>query len=334
MILRTLKSNHQYNLFWVPLFGILFWLKNLVSPVSYNFFPGENENVLFAPLYNLLSQSPLLQVILSLVLVIVIAFLMQMLNTRFAFIRVRTKLVPILFVLIIAGFTEMHTLHSVYFAILFLIFALYSLFGTFDKSKPYSSIFNAGFFLGIGSLFYLNLIVLIPAFIFGVGLLSKDSKWRGYVILLIGFFVPVLFAYSYAVLAGQTFELLETFKNNIFTPVNHFPTNIPLYVLLAYLTILTIAGSVKIAQQYDSKKVSTRKYFTIFFILFICSLLSYLFIPGASQEILIIASIPVTFLVSNFFVFMNKRLPAEILFILLLLVIIFMQFSDKFVLNG
>lgn len=334
MILRTLKSNSQVNLLLVPIIGILFWVKNLVQPVSYNFFPGENENVLFLPVFNLLSNSPLLQVFTSLVLVIVIALVMQLINTQFAFIRIRSKLIPLLYVIIIAGFTELHTLHPVHFAIPFLLFAIYSLFGTFEKPKPYSSIFNAGFFLGIGSLFYSNLIVLIPAFIIGIGLLSKDSNWRGFIILFIGFLAPVLFAFSYAALTEQTMGLLEIFKKNIFTSANQLQTNIPFYVLLSYLIILTIVGSVKIAQQYDSKKVSTRKYFLIFFILFICSMLGYVFIPGASEEILIVAAIPVTFLVSNFFVFMTKKYLAELLFILLLVVIIFMQFSDKFILNG
>ncbi len=334
MILRTLKSNNQYNLLWVPIFGILFWLRNLLDPVEYNFFPGENENILFAPIYNLLSQSLFIQVVGSLVLVIIIAFIMQMLNTRFSFIQVRTKLVPILYVIIVAGFTKLHTLHSVYFAILFLLFALNSLFVTFDKSKPYSNIFNAGFLLGIGTLFYLNLVVLLPAFIIGLGILSKDSNWRGYVILFLGFLVPMIFSASYVVLTEQTSAFYQTFLKSITTPANQTPLNIPLYVLLAYLTILTIAGSVKIAQQYDSKKVSTRKYFAVFFVLFICSLLSYLFLPGVSQEILIIASIPVTLLVSNLFVFMTRRIPAEVLFVLLFLVIIFIQFADKFVLNG
>lgn len=334
MILRTLKSNSQFNLILVPIIGIIFWIKNILHPVSYDFFPGENENVLFSPIFEWLNYSPLFQVILSLLLVIISAFLMQMLNTQFSFIRIRTKLIPILYVIIIGGFTELHTLHPVQFAVPFLLFALYNLFGTFEKSKPYSNIFNAGFFLGIGSLFYLNLIVLFPAFIIGIGLLSKDRNWRGYVILFLGFLVPVIFAFSYATLLDQLPELIKTFQNNIIMPANQVPANIPLYVLLAYLTVLTLAGSMKIVQQYDSKKISTRKYFTVFFILFICSLLSYLFIPGASQEILMIASIPVTFLVSNLFVFMNRKIPAKILFILLFLVIIFMQFSDKFVFNG
>lgn len=334
MILRKLKSNNQFNLFLVPIIGILFWVINLIHPVSYDFFEGENENLLFSPIFELLNFSPLLLVILSLVLVLISAFLMQFLNTQFAFIRIRTKLIPILYVIIIAGFTELHTLHPVQFAVLFLLFALYNLFGIFEKPKSYRNIFNAGFFLAIGSLFYLNLVFSIPAFIFGIGLLSKEINWRNFVILAIGFFVPILFAFSYAVFTEQTPDLLDVFRKNMFSPINHFKTNIALFVLLFYLIVLTVAGSIKIVQQYDSKKVSTRKYFLVFLLLFICSLLSYLFIPGAAQEMLIIATIPVAYLVSNYFVFMKRGILAEILFTVLLLVIVFMQFSDKFILNG
>ena len=87
-------------------------------------------------------------------------------------------------------------------------------------------------------------------------------------------------------------------------------------------------------KQYDSKKVSSRKYFSIFFTIFVLGMLSFAFIPVTSQEMLVIIAIPVTYLISNLFVFMKSRFWSEVLFILLLGIVIFMQFSDKFMLNG
>jgi len=334
MILRTLKSNRSINLILFPVFGILLWLKSLVQPFSYEFFTGESNNILFVPINNIFGDLLFFRVLFSLIFVVFFAFVVQQFNDRYLFIRVRTKLPATLFVIIVGGFTGLHTLHPVYPASIFLLFAIYFLFSTLGKTKPYSSIFNTGFLLGIGSLFYFNLVVLFPAFLIGITILIKNSKWREYVILLMGFLLPFIFAISYAVLSEQTLEILKTFEENIITPVNHFRTNIPLHLLLTYLILLTLAGSIKILQQYDSKKVSTRKYFTIFFVLFVFSMISFAFIPATSQEMLVIIAIPVTYLISNYFVFMKSRFWGELLFALLLAIVIFMQFSDKLILNG
>lgn len=334
MILKPLKSHRQINLLIFPIIGILFWLKSLILPFSYPFFPGENNNVLFSPIYSLVQNSAFLQVLLSLILVILLAMVIQLLNDRYSFIRIRTQLPASLFVIIVGGFTQLHTLHPVFLSALFLLFAIYSLFGTFEKSKPYSIIFNVGFFIGIGTLIYFNLIILFPAFLIGVSILTKETGWREYLILFIGLFVPFFFAFSYAVLTEQTLEMMKTFEENIVTPVNHFRTNIPLHALVTMLILLTLAGSIKIIQQFDSKKVSSRKYFIVFFMLFIFSMLSFVFIPGTSQEMLVIIAVPVTYLISNLFVFMKSRFWGEFLFLLLIGIVIFIQFSDKFILNG
>jgi hypothetical protein len=330
MILRTLKSNRQRNLILFPLIGILLWVKSILFPFSYDYYPGENSNVLFKIIYQPLQEFEWLQVILSLGLVIVLALGVQMLNDVFTFIRIRTKLPGSLYIIIVGGFIQLHTLHPVYLATLFFLLAIFSLFGTFEQIKPYSKIFNAGFFMGIGSLFYLNLAILLPAFIIGVFILSRESSWRGWIILSVGFLVPLIFAFSYAFLTDQTAEILSVFEKNIVTSVDHFGTNIALHVFLSIIILLTLFSSIKIIQQYDTKKVSTRKYFSIFLILFIISLLSITFIPVTSQEMLVVMAIPVTYLISNFFVFLNSRFWGELLFSLLIVIVILMQFSDKF----
>ena len=329
MILKTLKSNRAINLLIVPAIAILFWLKDLISPFSYQFYPGENSNILFTSINSFTENLDFVQVAISIVLVIIIAVLVQVINDRYMFIRVRTKLPSILFTIIVSGFTNLHTLHPVFPATIFLLLAIYSLFDTFEKTKPYSNVFNAGFFIGVGTLFYLNLIVILPAFFIGISILTRESNWRKYIILLIGIFVPAFSAFSYAVITEQIPEMLTTITQNIVTPVNHFRLNIPLYVLLSILVLLTLTGSIKILRQYDSKKVSTRKYFTIFFIIFILSLLSFVFIPVTSQEILVIIAIPITYLISNLFVFMKSRFWSELLFLILFAIVIFMQFSEN-----
>lgn len=331
MILRTLKSNGPLDYFLFLIIGILFWISSLRFPFPYDFFDGENNSILYAPIFKITVKVPLLQVLLSLIIVLFLAFLIQQINSRYALIKVRTKLPIAIYIIIIGGFTTMHTLHPVFFGAIFLLVGIHSLFSVFNNSDPQLDIFNAGLFLAIGTLFYFNLVVILPAFLIAVSVLRRERKWREFLILIIGFIIPVLFALSYAFFTDQLNEVFVTFQKNIITPVNHFKTNYPLQGFLALLVFLTIIGSLKMIQQYDSKKVSTRKYYLILFIIFVFSMLSFIFIPAASQEMLVIAVLPVTFLISNLFASIESGFWRELLFTLLLGTAIFMQFADKLI---
>lgn len=325
MILRILKSNSAVNYILFPLLAAVVWLESLINPDIYSFYRGETQNLLYQPIARLFKNAALLQSISSLVILLALALIVLQINNRYSFIRVRTMLPAPLFIIMISGLVDMHTLHPVYFAAFFVLIAIHRFFNAFDKVKPYSAIFDAGLSLGVAALFYFNIVVLFPAFLFGIPILARETRWREFVIVLLGFLLPFVFAMSYAFVTNQFLEVLKIFEINTSTPNNHFLENVPLQIYLGFLIVLTLLGSIKIIQQYDSKKVSTRKFFTVFFLLFVTSLASFTFVPATSQEMLVITAIPVTFLVSNFFVFLRSRFWGELLFSLLLIIVITLQ---------
>lgn len=311
----------------MPLVTMALWMKSLLHPFAYNYFPGEDQNILYDFIYHLVNDKALVQVISGIVMVVLLAYTIQLVNDRYMFIRIKSKLPALLFVVIVGGFVPMHTLHPVYFGALFTLIAIYRLFGIFDTKKAYSSTFDVGFLLGIGALFYLDVAVLIPAFIVGIALLGREVGWREFTTLLLGFFLPFVFSAAYAVLTDSWLEVINMMKESIVTPVNHFKSNTPLQVYLVALILFTIAGSIGMFGQYDTKKISSRKYFTVFFWIFIFSLAGFALNPVTSQEMLVITAIPVTYLIANYFVFMKSRFWSELLFILLVLIVVSMQFS-------
>ncbi len=311
----------------MPLVTIALWMKSLLHPFAYNYFPGEDQNILYNFIYHLVNDKAWVQVISGIVMVVLLAYTIQLVNDRYMFIRIKSKLPALLFVVIVGGFVPMHTLHPVYFGALFTLIAIYRLFGIFDTKKAYSSTFDVGFLLGVGALFYLDVAVLIPAFIVGIALLGREVGWREFTTLLLGFLLPFVFSAAYAVLTDSWLEVINMMKESIVTPVNHFKSNTPLQVYLVALILFTIAGSIGMFGQYDTKKISSRKYFTVFFWIFIFSLAGFALNPVTSQEMLVITAIPVTYLIANYFVFMKSRFWSELLFILLVLIVVSMQFS-------
>lgn len=325
MLLKTLKSNRAVNFFLFPLMGILFWLKDLIAPRTYNFYRGETDNMLYAPVHNLLKEYPFAQLLFMLILLTAMALLLIQMNNRFNIVRIRTMLPAPLYILLVSGFIDMHAMHPVYFAAFFVLLAVYRLFSAFDQVKAYSPAFDSGFLLGVASLFYLNSAVLFPAFLIGVGILSRETKWREFVVCLTGFLLPFIFAFSYAFIIDGIPEFLKTLQLNAYTPVEKMKSNLPVLGYLGFLLVLILFGSAKILQQYDTKKVSTRKFFIVLFLLFLFAILDFILVPATSLEIFVIAAIPVTFLLSNFFVFLKSRFWAEFWFALLVVAVILME---------
>lgn len=325
MLLKILKSNRAVNFFLFPFLGILFWLKSLISPRAYTFYNGETDNILYKPIHNLTSEIPILQIIIPLFLIIGMALIMLQINNRYNIIRIRTMLPAPLFILIVSGFSDLHTMHPVYFAAFFVLLAIYRLFSAFDEVKTYSPAFDSGFFLGVAALFYFNAFILFPAFLIGLGILSREPRWREFFVSTVGFILPFVFAFSYVFVLGKFPEFLITLEMNILTPVAYLKSNLPVLVYLGFLFVSILLGSLKIVQQYDAKKVSTRKYFIVLFLMFLFMLFSFILVPATSIEIFVIAAIPVTFLLTNFFVFLKSRFWGEFWFSLLLIAVIVME---------
>lgn len=318
MVYRLIKTNRVVSYILLPLLAAGIWSSQLINPSGFSFYEGENQIFLFKLLFLLLNDLPIASIVLGLILLILAAVLVQRINVEYGFFRIKTILPGIIFVLVTGGFHEIHIFHPVYIAIIFLLVSIYRLFSAFDQRKPYREIFDACFFLGLGSLFYLNLLTLLPAFIAGGSILGRETRWREIMVSIIGFITPWLFVFTWFFLFDRIPEMISALKVNFLTQNDRIVGNISVMVFLGFLILLTLAGSYLILVQYDEKKVSIRQYFLIFFLIFVSSILLIIIVPAASTEALLVAAIPVTFLLSNLILSFKRIIWGEIIIYLLL----------------
>ena len=217
MILRILKTNHAYNFFLIPLMVVLLWLPSLIKPEPFPFYAGEDMMPFYRPVAWLMAQSPFLNSLIPLILLILLAFLAIRLNIQYAFIRVRTFLPASLLVLITSGLTSMHAMHPVYFAVFFVLFAIDRIFDSYDKESIHSNAFDAGFLISIGSLFYMNLVFFFPMIWAGLIVVHKQIKWRDFVLPLFGLLIPWLFTFAGYFFFNQFLDLLVIIEKNFMT---------------------------------------------------------------------------------------------------------------------
>ncbi len=326
MILRLLKSNQAYHFILIPLIVAILWIRSLILPEFFHFYQGENSMLLYQPIHALLGQSAFANNFVALIFVVLLAFIIIQLNTNYAFIRIRTFLPANIFVLIVSGLLAMHTLHPVYFGLLFLLLSVNRIFQSSERSKVFSNAFDAGFLLGIGSLFYFNLIFYFPIIWVGFSIIRKRTEWRNYVLPVLGILLPWFLAYSYYFLFSDTSLMLESINQNFLSRNKLFIENIPLVIFIGFLIFSTLLSSIFLLSQYDEKKINTRKYFQIFFLIFIISLVLLAAVPSVSQEILIIMAFPLTCLVANYLIFMKRQFWGNVFLYVFIALVIYLQF--------
>ena len=215
MLLKSLKSNPTYHFLLIPIIAFALWIKSFMQPIPFPFYPGEDAMILYQPISALLGKSLLASNIVALIFVILLAFLIFKINVQYSFIKVRTILPSVLFIIITSGLHELHAMHPVYAAALFLILTIDRIFNSYEKEVIHSNAFDAGILLSIGSLFYLNLVFFFPFLWIGFIILKPKVNWREYILSTLGFALPWLAALAYYTATGQSDELMVTIKANL-----------------------------------------------------------------------------------------------------------------------
>ncbi|TKG94581.1 hypothetical protein EYV94_11570 [Puteibacter caeruleilacunae] len=328
MLLRVFKSNQAYNFLLVPIVALAIWMVSFLRPELTVAIEEKDAMLLYLPFLKLANLSPLGSKILALVLLLVLSFQSLKLNVDFAFIRVRNFMSSSLMVLIASGLNEMHVLHPVYLAAICLFLVIYNVFRGLQRSSALSNEFNAGFMTGLAGLFYAPAFFFFPFVWIGIIVVRKSPQWRDFFLALIGLAVPVILASGYLFVFDKLYLFTEPLQSLWVHNKKLISGDFPVQIYLGVLIVLTLIGTFfMVARNYDEKKVSSRKYFKLFFWLFVNALAVLVLIPSVSHEIFIILAIPLSYLIANYFVFMKRTLWGEGLFLVLISIIIYLQFT-------
>jgi hypothetical protein len=327
MLLRILKANSVYNFILVPIIGGLLLLKSYLQP---GIFPPESHQFNI-PLFSSLYQSNIPfwgALLINYAAVMIICFQLLYINAIFSFVRERTFLPAYLFLFIVYALPDLHIIQPVFISAIFILIALSRIFSSFDKKKDISNAFDAGFFTGLASLFYpgaILLVFLIPASLYT---LKNKVGWREYVASFLGLLLPALYTFSYYFIFSDLSKFIDIYTNTIVQREETILHLLPVQIYFVYLILITIISSFFILGRYDEQKISTRRFFKILFFYF-CTSLLLLILPSVSYELLVILTIPLTFLITNYLTFMRRRFWAELFFTILILIPLALQFIIK-----
>ncbi len=325
MILKLLISNRKAGTILIPVVVLFVWA--IHSFLQAETPPGDHVPLTGLLGYTILFENVIVRRIAVFVLLLLNGILIDRINREYVLTHSKSVLPAIIFILLISVVPGYNDCYTVWISVTFLLIGLEYLFVSFDQRKPYSRLFNAGFFLGVASCFYTDLAILVPAFMIGSWLLARDSHWREYLLPLVGFLVPWVLIPSVYFLTDNTPQMIRVILFSFQTGNRPFLPGPSMIVFLSFLLFFIILGSYKMILVYDEKKISYRKYFVLFFIIFISIVLSFVLIPSVTGEIFAVSAVPVSFLLSNFFDSVRKPLVRELLFLLFLAIACYLQLS-------
>jgi hypothetical protein len=253
------------------------------------------------------------------------AFLLVSFNTTVFFITERTFLPAVFYILLGGFFPDMQILNPVLPASVFLMLAIKRIIDSYHVNGTAYNYFDAGILLSTGSLFYANLIWFGLLVIIGIALL-RTGNLKEIVISILGLLTPYLITFGlYYVMGKDLGAFVKLIGNNLFSSSTFYPFPKLTVVAMIFSGILIFISIIQLIKKMNTKKIKSRKTFSLLIWTFIISAVVYFAVPAVSVEIIWLTSIPVSYFLTHYFVFIKKRLVPEILFSLFVVFILLIQ---------
>ncbi len=323
MLLRTLKGRHSILLVFVPVIIVLLWLGTFLNPVSLTV--GQTQMPLYELLLFLTGGSNLVLNIVASVLLVLIAYGIVRLNEQYIFIRQRTDLPAFVFAFIATGAISLGGMHPSLAAAFLMFLAIDNVFKIYQGTSTLAKSFDAGFLLGLATLFYFFAGVYIIWFITALAVLGY-LRAKEVLAGLIGFITPLFLAFVWFFWTDGLVDIFQTISSLLSNDTDFGTVSLYQLIYWGILGFLVIMSSVFMLTVYEEKKISSRKYFIVLLSFFLCSALSFIFFGGSGVEQYFISIIPVTYITSHYFVLQKHSWIGEVFFYILVLSSILIHF--------
>ena len=202
-----------------------------------------------------------------------------------------------------------------------MLFLFSNMIDGYQKEQPFTQYFNSSFILGVLILFAPNLIfLLILLYINGIN--YSNLNLRSILITILGLIIPYIFYCMYLFLFDKEIIIPFDFDTSILELQN---LTLTLYqkIWLITLFIISLFSFIELFIWLYKKSIKSRKTFmTIIWFFIITIFISYAF----DYRYVYIAMMPLTIILSNFFVYAKNRLIANASFLLLLTSSLFYKF--------
>ena len=326
MLLRQFKGTGPGTIFLIIVTLLVIWASAFIKLQGHFSLYFDLDPM---PLYGILSflvgTNPLPGIIFTLLLVSLMAFLMVNLNTKIFFINERTFLPALIYILLSGFFPQYQLLNPAIIAAMFLTLAIRRIVEAYRIPGTAYNFFDAGILIGIGSLFYANLIWFGFLPIIGIALL-RTWNIKEIAISVTGLVTPFILTFGvYYVLGKDIKNLLSLLEYNLLGKSTDYAFTRFTVVAVTFAGLNTLVSIVYLLMLMNTKKITSRTTFYLLLWIFFIAGAVYFMVPSVSVEIVWLIGIPISYFWTHYFVFNKKKLVPEIFFTLFFVLILVIQ---------
>lgn len=321
MIIRIFKESHPVSFLIIPVFIGIFLLLAWSDPGNY-----VVQNPM--PLYNLLQAAVMvlpewLAGLIVAALLISQVFHLNHVVAKHEVLYKNSYLPMLFFAVFLVVLPPFMNFHPVLFVNTVLIFILDKLFRIYKNPAPLPLVFDTCFLIGVATLIYLPAISLFVLFAIGI-LILKTFSWRDWLIGVLGLVLPFFFiflSYFWYDRLGELRNLL--IPDDITSMWDARGIALQGYrITIAVVSVVMLLTLYRIRQNFFKNATRIRNFQQVIFIYLGVALLSLAFTGSAAVYRFAILTIPISIMISYYFLAGKKAWINEVLFWLLIATVV------------
>ncbi|MDB5060957.1 MAG: beta-carotene 15,15-monooxygenase [Mucilaginibacter sp.] len=326
-MISIFKIYNPLNILWLAVLLFITRIGYVIqAPDKLEFIFVEPFARLLVPVSYEYAFSPISNVFLAGILVLIQGALLNYLVNHFNLLGKPTFLPALMYVTLTALFKPFMVLSAPLICNFLLILMLFKLFSLYKSTDAKSTAYDLGIIVAIGSLIYLPYIYLFLTIWIAL-IIFKPFNWREWVSGILGYFTVFFFLAVFYYLNNR----LGSFYN-IWAPLGtKFPNRINInyinYLVLVPVLIILVLYFFKLQQNYYKSYVQVRKSFQLLFIILLIAMFSFYVKTEFNLNHFLLCAVPAAVFCSYYFVNANVKWFYESLYLLLLISIIYFQFN-------
>ena len=326
-MISIFKIYNPLNILWLAILLFITRIGYVIqAPDKLEFIFVEPFARLLVPVSYEYAFTPMLNVFLAGIIVLIQAALINYLVNHFNLLGKPTFLPALMYVTLTALFKPFMVLSAPLFCNFLLIWMLFKLFSLYKSDDAKSTAYDLGIIVAIGSLLYLPYIYLFLSIWIAL-ILFKPFNWREWVSDILGYLTVFFFLAVFYYLNNRLGSL-----NNIWAPLGtKFPNRINInyinYLVLVPAILILVLYFFKLQQNYLKSYVQVRKSFQLLLMIFLIAAFSFYVKTQFNLNHFLLCAVPAAVFFSYYFVSAGVKWFYESLYLLLLISIIYFQFN-------
>ncbi len=299
----------------------------LIRSIHFFKFEGQTLQIegggpLWLPLASFF-QNPLYSLICSTVFTMIIAFLINLINTQYALIRMKT-LLPMGIVIIFFSFLPNHLIMSpAYIGTVALLISLNALFSAHGEEYNQTIVFKATSYLALGALFAPLLLLYLPV-LWICFIRIRSFGFKAFLASLLSIIILYVPVFSYFLFIEKSMDVLNA-PLSYFSSIDWSQMPVLSYGLLGYITlgvVVILITSILLNNSVNGfkDKIKIRVFLAVLSILCIFSVLCTLLLNTYSFLPLYLALATGSLLVSHLFALTSSKLTPYTFYFLLIFI--------------